>query len=46
MPDVALQDYGIFIGYSGKDDSLRQPLQQIAHSAFQGGHFTLIKDIK
>ena len=46
MPDVALQDYGIFIGDSGKDDALRQSLQQIAQSAVQGGQVTLLDVIK
>ena len=46
MPDIALQDYGIFIGDSGKDDALRQSLQQIAQAAVQGGQVTLLDVIK
>jgi len=46
MPDVALQDYGIFIGDSGKDDALRQSLQQIAQAAVQGGQVSLLDVIK
>jgi hypothetical protein len=46
MPDIALQDYGIFIGDSGKDDAMRQQLQGIAQAALQGGQATLLDIIK
>ena len=46
MPDVSLQDYGIFIGDSGKDDAMRQQLQGIAQAALQGGQATLLDIIK
>jgi len=46
MPEISLQDYGIFIGDSGKDDAMRQQLQGIAQAALQGGQATLLDIIK
>jgi hypothetical protein len=46
MPDISMQDYGIFIGDSGKDDAMRQQLQGIAQAALQGGQATLLDIIK
>ena len=46
MPDIALQDFGIFIGDSGKDESVKQVIQQIAQSALQSGQVELLDIIK
>tara|TARA_R100001591_G_scaffold102469_1_gene109497 strand:- start:2781 stop:5081 length:2301 start_codon:yes stop_codon:yes gene_type:complete len=46
FPDISMQDYGIFIGDSGKDDAMRQQLQGIAQAALQGGQATLLDIIK
>ena len=46
FPDISFQDYGIFIGDSGKDDAMRQQLQGIAQAALQGGQATLLDIIK
>ena len=46
FPEISFQDYGIFIGDSGKDDAMRQQLQGIAQAALQGGQATLLDIIK
>tara|TARA_R110002074_G_scaffold273411_3_gene445009 strand:- start:399 stop:2651 length:2253 start_codon:yes stop_codon:yes gene_type:complete len=46
LPDVALNDYGIFIGDSGKDDALKQIVQQMSQSALQSGTISLLDTIK
>ena len=40
LPDVALNDYGIFMGDSGKDDALKQAVQQMSQAALQSGTMT------
>lgn len=46
MPDIALQDYGIYVGDAGKDDSMKQVVQQLAQSALQSGAIDLLGVIK
>tara|TARA_R100001126_G_scaffold99910_1_gene76510 strand:- start:1170 stop:3473 length:2304 start_codon:yes stop_codon:yes gene_type:complete len=46
MPDIALQDYGIYVGDSGKDDSMKQVVQQLAQSALQAGTIDMLGVIK
>ena len=46
LPDVALQDFGLYIGDSGKDDSMKQVVQQLAQSALQSGGIDLLNVIK
>ena len=46
LPDVALNDYGIFMGDSGKDDALKQAVQQMSQAALQSGTITLLDALK
>ena len=46
MPDIALQDYGVYVGDSGKDDSMKQVVQQLAQSALQAGTIDMLGVIK
>ena len=46
LPDVAIQDFGIYVGDSGKDDAMRQVVQQLAQSALQAGNIDMLNVIK
>ena len=46
MPDVALQDFGVYVGDSGKDDAMKQVVQQLAQAALQAGSVDLLGVIK
>ena len=46
MPDIALQDYGVYVGDSGKDDSMKQVVQQLAQSALQAGTIDMLGVVK
>tara|TARA_R100001377_G_scaffold78892_1_gene56818 strand:- start:1594 stop:3846 length:2253 start_codon:yes stop_codon:yes gene_type:complete len=46
LPDIALNDYGVFLGDSGKDDSMRQVVQQMSQAALQQGSLTMLDAIK
>ena len=46
MPDVALQDFGVYVGDSGKDDAMKQVVQQLAQAALQAGTVDLLGVIK
>ena len=46
MPNIALQDFGIYVGDSGKDDSMKQVVQQLAQSALQAGTIDMLGVIK
>tara|TARA_R110000796_G_scaffold53618_2_gene125796 strand:- start:1122 stop:3383 length:2262 start_codon:yes stop_codon:yes gene_type:complete len=46
LPDIALNDYGIFLGDSGKDDAMRKMVQEMSSSAVQSGNLTLLDAIK
>jgi len=46
MPSIALQDYGVYVGDSGKDDAMRQVVQQLAQTALQAGNIDLLNVIK
>ena len=46
LPDVALNDYGIFLGDAGKDDALKQSVQQMSQAALQSGSITLLDALK
>ena len=46
LPDISLNDYGVFLGDSGKDDSLRQVVQQMSQAALQQGSLTMLDAIK
>jgi hypothetical protein len=46
MPDVALQDYGVYVGDSGKDDAMKQVVSQLAQSALQSGNIDLLNILR
>tara|TARA_R110000787_G_scaffold205068_1_gene315556 strand:+ start:3059 stop:5323 length:2265 start_codon:yes stop_codon:yes gene_type:complete len=46
LPDIALNDYGIFIGDSGKDDAMRKMVQEMSAQALQSGNLSLLDAIK
>ena len=46
MPDIALQDFGVYVGDSGKDDSMKQVVQQLAQAALQAGNIDMLGVIK
>ena len=46
MPDIALQDFGIYVGDSGKDDAMKQVVQQLAQASLQAGTIDLLGIIK
>ena len=46
LPDVALNDYGIFITEGGKEDAIKQAITQMAQSALQSGSIGLLDVIK
>ena len=46
MPQVALQDFGVYVGDAGKDDAMKQVVQQLAQSALQAGSIDLLNILK
>jgi len=46
LPDVSLNDYGIFITEGGKEDAIKQAITQMAQSALQSGNLNLLDVIK
>ena len=46
MPDIALNDYAIFVGDSGKDDAVRQSVTQLSQAALQSGQISLLDVIR
>ena len=46
LPDIALNDYGIFLGDSGKDDAMRKAVQEMSAQAVQSGNLSLLDAIK
>ena len=46
LPDVALNDYGIYITEGGKEDAIKQSITQLAQSALQSGSIGLLDVIK
>ena len=46
LPDIALNDYGVFIGDSGKDDAMKQMVQQMSQAALQNGSLNMLDAIK
>jgi hypothetical protein len=46
FPDISLNDYGIYIGDSGKDNNIKVQVQQLAQSALQGGNISMLDVIK
>ena len=46
LPDIALNDYGIFLGDSGKDDAMRKMVQEMSAQALQSGNLSMLDAIK
>ncbi len=46
MPEISLNDYGVYVGDSGKDESMKQVLGQLAQSALQSGQIDFMDVIK
>jgi hypothetical protein len=46
FPDIALNDYGIFINEGGKDDAIKQSITQLSQAALQSGNLKLLDVIK
>ena len=46
FPDVAMNDYGIYISEGGKEDAIKQAITQLAQSALQSGGITMLDVIK
>ena len=45
-PDIALNDYGIFVNEGAKDDAVKQAITQLSQAALQGGNIGLLDVIK
>jgi len=46
LPEIALNDYGIFINEGGKDDAIKQSITQLSQAALQSGNLKLLDVIK
>ena len=46
LPDVALNDYGIYITEGAKEDAIKQAITQLSQSALQSGSIDLLNVIK
>tara|TARA_R110001583_G_scaffold26567_1_gene95681 strand:- start:245 stop:808 length:564 start_codon:yes stop_codon:yes gene_type:complete len=46
FPDIAFNDYGIFVGDAGRDDAMRQSITQLSQAALSSGQITLLDIIK
>ena len=46
MPDISLNDYGVYIGDGGKDESLKGLIGQLAQSALSSGQIDFMNVIK
>ena len=46
FPDIALNDYGIYISEGGKEDAIKQAVTQMSQAALQGGNIDLLSVIK
>jgi len=46
LPDVALNDYGIYITEGGREDAIKQAITQLSQSALQSGNIDLLNVIK
>ena len=46
VQEIALQDFGVFVGDSGKDDAMKQAVQQLSQAALQSGQISLLDVIK
>jgi len=46
LPDIALNDYGVYINQGAKDDAIKQAVTQLSQAALQSGSITLLDVIK
>ena len=46
LPDVALNDYGVFLGDGGKDEEMKAAVSQLAQSALQSGQIDMLDVIR
>jgi hypothetical protein len=46
LPDIALQDFGVYVGDAGKDDAMKQVVQQLAQTALQSGSIDMLNILK
>tara|TARA_R100000655_G_scaffold65734_1_gene104166 strand:+ start:877 stop:3153 length:2277 start_codon:yes stop_codon:yes gene_type:complete len=46
FPDIALNDYGIYITEGGKEDAIKQAITQLSQAALQSGNIDLLNVIK
>jgi hypothetical protein len=46
FPDIAFNDYGIFVGDAGRDDAMRQSITQLSQAALSSGQISLLDIIK
>tara|TARA_R100001594_G_scaffold46514_1_gene79575 strand:- start:3593 stop:4621 length:1029 start_codon:yes stop_codon:yes gene_type:complete len=46
LPDIALNDYGIYINQGAKDDAIKQAITQLSQAALQSGSISLLDVIK
>jgi hypothetical protein len=46
LPDIALNDYGVFIGDSGKDDAMKQVVAQLSQAALSSGQIQLLDVVR
>ena len=46
LPDVQLNDYGVFLGDGGKDEEMKAAVSQLAQSALQSGQIDMLDVIR
>jgi len=46
LPDVSLNDYGVFLGDGGKDEEMKAAVAQLAQSALQSGQIDMLDVIR
>ena len=46
LPDVSLNDYGVFLGDGGKDEEMKAAVTQLAQSALQSGQIDMLDVIR
>tara|TARA_R110002096_G_scaffold141486_3_gene296334 strand:+ start:264 stop:2429 length:2166 start_codon:yes stop_codon:yes gene_type:complete len=46
LPDVSLNDYGVFLGDGGKDEEMKAAVSQLAQTALQGGAIEMLDVIR
>ena len=46
MPDISLNNYGLYVGDGGKDENMKQIIAQLAQSALQSGQIDFMSVIK